>query len=105
MEKRSFVSIANTYLERFPVLSKQLVPSVPHDLGIAIVIPVFDEPDLSRSLDSIEQCSLPNGLSLEVIIVINHPEGSSESIIQQNLINVALVKRVQQENLKKKASM
>ncbi len=104
MEKKPFVSIANTYLERFPVLSKQLVASVPDDLGLAIVIPAFDEPDLKRSLKSIEYCVIPDGISVEVIIVINHPEGSSESIVKQNLINVALVKRFQQENLKQTIS-
>ena len=102
MEKKTFVSIAETYFNRFPVLSKQLISPVPVDLGIAIVIPAFDEPELKRSLDSILQCSLPNDLSLEVIIVVNHPEGSSSHVIEQNLQNIELVKIVQKGNLHKK---
>ncbi len=91
MEEKSFISIAQTYLDRFPVFSQQLNEQVKKDLEICIVIPAFNEPDIERSLDSISNCDVPEFISVDVIIVVNHPEGSHPSIINQNKQTLATI--------------
>lgn len=51
------------------------------NLGLTVVIPSYNEPDLKRSLESILKCQKPN-CSVEVITVINYPENSSTDVIE-----------------------
>lgn len=66
---------SNFYLNRYrfagPGLTKQPQP----DLGIVVVIPCFDEPDLIGSLESLKSCELPKG-GVEVIVVVNGSENA-----------------------------
>ena len=48
------------YLEKL-ALFPQLIDVVPSkDLGIIVVIPCYDEPDLLKSLESLYDCTPPN---------------------------------------------
>lgn len=55
----------------------------PPGLGLAVVIPAFNEPDLLRTLFSLWSCTRP-AAPAEVIIIINSPAGCAEAICQQN---------------------
>jgi len=48
-----------------------------------VVIPSYKEPALLRSLDSLYRCRLPLCCA-EVIVVVNHPENTSEHVKRQN---------------------
>ena len=62
------------YLEREPVTE---------DLGIIVTIPCFNEPDILKTLESIYHCD-PTISFVEILILINHPEGSAPEVTRQN---------------------
>lgn len=51
--------------------------------GIIVVIPCLKEPDILRTLQSLEQCDLPGCLA-EVIVLLNHSENANEEIKEFN---------------------
>lgn len=60
---------------------KPLINSLPNNnLGLIVVIPSYNEPNLEQSLQSLLNCTLPN-CGVEVITVINYPSGSSDDIV------------------------
>lgn len=80
---------ANKYLEknnRTPLIAA--APGV--DCGMRIVIPCFVEPDIILTLESLNSCDLPQSL-VEVIILINHSEVTSDEIKQFNFSTKAKV--------------
>ena len=85
MEEKSFISIAQIYLDRFPVSPMQLNHSVDEQLEMCIVIPSYNEPDIVKSLKSISNCDFSDNIQVDVIVVINHPEGADPAIIDQNI--------------------
>ena len=48
-----------------------------------VVIPVCDEPDICRTLNSLAGCHQPS-CAVEVLVVINHSEKSQRSVVEQN---------------------
>ena len=73
----------NTYLSKQAFLEKQIVILSERNLGIIVVIPCYNETGLIRSLESIKACELPK-CSVEVIVVINDSEISSEEVFKTN---------------------
>src|SRR5262245_28829268 len=71
------------YFRRFGFCERQIAPPPERDLGIATVIPCFNEPDLIGSLESLWQCERPQS-SVEVIVVVNSPAACGEAIRAQN---------------------
>ena len=71
------------YFRRFGFCERQIGTPPQPDLGIIVVIPCFNEPDLVGSLESLWLCDRPNA-SVEVIVVVNSPAGCSEEIRSQN---------------------
>lgn len=67
---------ADEYLNR-----SKFQPAINQDpsseTGMIVVIPCYLEPDILKTLESLAQCK-PIQSGIEVIIVINHPENSSE---------------------------
>lgn len=71
------------YFERFGFCERQIgVPAHP-DLGIIVVIPCHDEPDLITSLNSLWACHRPS-CTVEVIVVINSSINAKPDVIAQN---------------------
>ena len=68
-----------TYLEKQRFAPRQIVALPPKNLEMVVVIPCFDEPDLLRTLSSLENCDMPSG-GVEVIIVVNSSEKSPDAI-------------------------
>src|SRR5580765_8155479 len=67
------------YFRRFGYCAR-LIPAPPEpDLGIVVVIPCFNEPDLIGSLESLWLCERPE-CSVEVMVVVNSPDGCAEEI-------------------------
>ncbi len=73
-----------TYLEKNALFPKLIDAAVPHNLGMVIVIPCYDETELIRSLESLKNCDAPNCFT-EVIVVVNDGEQTSEKTKAQNL--------------------
>ncbi len=73
----------NYYLNRYS-FREQLIEQKPNaDLGIVVVIPCCNEPNLTASLQSLYDCEKPN-CSVEIIVVINASEKAEESVLSPN---------------------
>ena len=53
------------------------------DLGLSIVIPCFDEPDIRRTLNSLARCDAPE-CDVEVLVVVNAPVGADRTVLANN---------------------
>lgn len=73
----------NFYLNKYSFLPAQISDDVDSNLGIVVVIPCFNEPDLVSSLKSLSVCNLPQK-KVEVIVVVNSGEHHSQEIKAQN---------------------
>lgn len=73
----------NTYLGKSSFCEKQITEAPLPYLGLAIVIPCHNEPHLLSTLNSLAACTLPK-CKVEVIIVINAAENSSQEILKEN---------------------
>lgn len=71
------------YFERFGFCRPQIAEAPDPHLGLVTVIPCFNEPDLVRSLESLRRCGATE-CSVEVIVVINSPEGAEPAVLEQN---------------------
>jgi hypothetical protein len=77
------MGFASDYLEKralFPELIKE-APS--EDTSIIVVVPSFDEPEITFLLDSLNLCAEP-ACSVEVLIIVNAPEGAEENSLLNN---------------------
>jgi hypothetical protein len=71
------------YFERFGFCGRQIHTPPARDLGIVVVIPCFDEPNLISSLESIHACEAPE-CSIEVIVIINSSENAAADVVWRN---------------------
>ena len=85
MGKKSFISVVDKYFKRFQTKKIQvdLLPS--NDLKIIIVIPVYNEENISATLDSLFINQDDLSFSVEVITLINNSEDAKPEIKDQNL--------------------
>lgn len=72
-----------TYLEKHALYPPQIMQLPLSDLGIIVVIPCHDEPDVVSSVQALRDCDLGKG-AVEIIVVINDSETSTADIKQQN---------------------
>lgn len=73
----------NSYLEKQAFCEKQITEHPLPGLGMVIVIPCHNEPHLLKTMNALAACTLPK-CKVEVIVVINAAENSSEEIIKVN---------------------
>jgi len=85
MGKKSFVSIADTYFDRFPSSDINLGSLANQKLKLIVVIPSYDEPQLISSINSLLNAANHVEIVIEVIVVVNHSKLSENKVISQNL--------------------
>ena len=91
------MSFANQYFNRFTA-KNAIIKEVPaSNLFLSIVIPVYDEPDLCASLQSLKKCEMPKQ-SVEVIVIINSSENSTSDIVLKNKYTFEKAKVFAKEN-------
>ncbi|HLO57915.1 MAG TPA: hypothetical protein VK179_04185 [Bacteroidales bacterium] len=73
------MSFADHYLSRQKGITPQIVTPPSEKLAFSVVIPVYCEPDLLNTLNSLWNCYRPEGHT-EVLIVINAPGNAGEQI-------------------------
>jgi hypothetical protein len=78
------MSFANTYFDRFQAEPEAEPQPVPDDLGLAVVIPAFNEPDVEDTLISLLHNYDPD-CKVDVILVFNAPDDKPEEVINRNL--------------------
>jgi len=77
------MGFASEWLERNALFPAKIKEAPDKQTAIIIVVPAFNEPDITSLLDSLAACSEPD-CNTEVIIVINAPVNSSEESIRNN---------------------
>lgn len=78
------IPFAQRYLSKLPFFTRTISSAPSADLFLTIVIPAHNEPDLLLCLESLSKCQKTNS-QVEVIVVINESEGTSEEVKMQNL--------------------
>lgn len=81
----------NNYFIKHEVKPKILIKPA-NDLGIIVVIPSYNEPELEKSLESLLLCTPPK-CSIEVITVINYPENSPKDVVENASTCIDIVNR------------
>jgi len=77
------MGFASDYLEK-RALFPELIKEAPFkDTGIILVVPSFDEPEITSLLDSLNLCAVPE-CSIEVLIMVNAPEAAGEESLLNN---------------------
>ena len=100
MGKKSFISIGETYFNRFQSAESSIDISPNEKLKLSVVIPSFNEPDLIDSIHSLLSCEIPEDCAVELIVVVNHPSNAPSSVINLSKQNLRDVKLLQsKENL------
>ncbi|MEM7019946.1 MAG: glycosyltransferase [Pseudomonadota bacterium] len=90
--------IANSrYLEKHGLYPLQLANIPPNDsLGISVVIPCYNEPDILQTLESLAACEQPD-CGVEVLVVVNHSEIAGDAVRAQNAKSIALINQWRDE--------
>lgn len=78
--KKQYELYLSRYAYQFEYLGDE---TVSEDLGIIITIPCYNEPEILTTLKSLYLCH-PTKHSVEILILINQPEGSDPDVIEQN---------------------
>ena len=79
------MGFASAYLKERALFPLLITEPPAENTGIIVVIPAYDEPQITDLLDSLVLCEKPS-CGIEVIIIVNAPAGvSSESILHNSL--------------------
>ena len=76
-------TVVTNYFQRFGFSERQIDEPPPEDLGIVVVVPCFDEPDLIGALESLRACERPK-FAVEVIAVVNSSADASKEAKARN---------------------
>jgi hypothetical protein len=71
------------YLKRSQLYPFQVSAEPSLDLGLVVVIPCFDEPDILSAICSLEACARPD-CDVEILIVVNAPERAERPALENN---------------------
>ncbi len=71
------------YLEKRQFYPLSLADKPPSDLGLVVVIPCFDEPNIEAVLNSLGSCDAPS-CSVEILVVVNAPQGADSGVLRRN---------------------
>ena len=77
----------NYYLDRFSVREELIEQKPSNDLGVVVVIPCSNEPNLTASLESLYNCDKPT-CNVEIIVVINSSEKAESTVLLQNSMSL-----------------
>lgn len=73
----------NFYLQKYGFIQPQIQTEPSSELGIVVVIPCFNEPDILTTLKALENCELP-ACDAEVLVVINASKIHPQEVHLQN---------------------
>ena len=87
----------NFYLNKYGFLKPQISESSAPNLGMAVVIPCFNEPDLISSLESLKACDSTK-CDVEIIVVINSGIEHDEAIKIKNQVTFEISQKWAEKN-------
>jgi hypothetical protein len=71
------------YFERYAYPRQFIDEGMEQDTFLCVVVPIFNEPDITKCLKSLYSCFKPK-CNVEIILVVNHAQGSSIEIKEQS---------------------
>ena len=74
---------SNEYLLKHQLHPPRVASDPRSDLGIVVVIPCHDEPDLRTTLGALWACDRPP-CAVEVLVVINAGEDAAAAVVERN---------------------
>lgn len=77
------MSFASAYIEKNTLFPQFIDEKPDANTGIIVVIPAYDEPEISRVIDSLAEADEPE-CKVEVIVVVNAPQGASLCSLEKN---------------------
>lgn len=84
------------FADRYFNKQKGFIPDISglpsEQLNYVVVIPAYCEPDLTDALESLWNCTRPDG-HIEVLIVINSPENAGEDVFHSNRLTLDITSR------------
>lgn len=94
------MSFATTYFSRRKIFSSHLSERINKNTGFIVVIPCYNEPNITNTLNSLADANPPS-CNVEIIVVVNSPEGENRAILEQNATTIDLINRWKVLNKKK----
>jgi glycosyltransferase involved in cell wall biosynthesis len=94
------MGFASTYLETRSLFPQKIEEAPHQESGIIVVVPAYNEPEITALLDSLADCTAPE-CKVEVIVVVNAPDDAGPEIIDNNrksLINIESWKKAHTES-------
>src|ERR1035437_10365765 len=92
------MGFASTYLEERALFPQKIQEAIDRDTGIIVVVPAYNEPGISKLLDSLSKCREPE-CKAEVIIVINAPDDATRESLENNTITFNNIETWTKENI------
>ena len=77
-------TVFEAYFKKFSFRGPLIDRAPDANLGIVVVIPCYNEPDIESAIYSLNQAEEP-GCSVEVIVVVNQAESADQTVKLQNL--------------------
>ncbi|TAL66918.1 MAG: glycosyltransferase, partial [Bacteroidetes bacterium] len=81
------MGFASTYLADRSLFHELIKEAPDKQTGIIVVVPAYDEPDITGLLDSLALCTEPE-CGVEVIVVVNAPSNASVESIENNKVTI-----------------
>ena len=91
------MGFASTYLEERALFPEIIKEAPDKQTGIIVVVPAYNEPGISKLLDSLALCSDPE-CKVEVIIVVNAPADAVSESLENNKLTIKNIESWKKEN-------
>ena len=91
------MGFASAYLEQRALFPEIINEAPEKNTGIVIVIPAYNEPGIRKLLDSLALCKEPP-CKVEVLVILNAPEGATADILNSNIICYDQIESWKNEN-------
>ncbi len=84
--------VFKNYLGKHQFQLSEITTKPKSDLGLVVVMPVHNEPNILFSLNALAKCTLPS-CSVEVILMINASELADQEVLKQNELSLLTFKK------------
>lgn len=91
------MSFAEKYLSKYTQLPINSLPVAAEKFELAVVIPCYNEPDITSTIRSVYQCKSAD-IEIAVVVVVNDADNTNEEIKGQNRRTLALLSELEAES-------
>ncbi len=90
------LAVFQAYFSKFSLRPQLIVKTPAENLGMVVVIPCHNEPDIESAIYSLNKAKEP-GFSVEVIVVVNQAESAGDAVKLQNLDSLKRLRSIAAE--------